>query len=65
AISKVSAWFTETPLGQGAVRWLPYLRALKETGYDGYLTIEREVKENAARDILTAVNFLREIIPQI
>jgi sugar phosphate isomerase/epimerase len=65
AISKVSAWFTETPLGQGAVRWLPYLRALRETGYEGYLTIEREVKENAAQDILTAVNFLKELIPHI
>ncbi|MDR2740738.1 MAG: sugar phosphate isomerase/epimerase [Treponema sp.] len=65
ALSKVSAWFTETPLGQGKVRWLPYLRALKETGYDGYLTIEWEVKENAAQDILTAVNFLKELIPQI
>ena len=65
ALSKVSAWFTETPLGQGKVRWLPYLRTLKETGYDGYLTIEREVKENAAADILAAVNFLKELIPQI
>jgi sugar phosphate isomerase/epimerase len=65
ALSKVSAWFTETPLGQGKVRWLPYLRALKEIGYDGYLTIEREVKENAAQDILTAVNFLKELMPQI
>jgi sugar phosphate isomerase/epimerase len=65
AISKVSAWFTETPLGQGRVRWLPYLAALKETGYNGYLTIEREVKENAAQDILAAVQFLKEIIPQI
>jgi sugar phosphate isomerase/epimerase len=64
-ISKVSTWFTETPLGQGTVRWLPYLGALKETGYDGYLTIEREVKENAAQDILAAVNFLKELIPQI
>ncbi|MDR2245399.1 MAG: sugar phosphate isomerase/epimerase [Treponema sp.] len=65
ALSKVSAWFTETPLGQGKVRWLPYLRALREIGYDGYLTIEREVRENAAQDILTAVNFLKELIPQI
>jgi sugar phosphate isomerase/epimerase len=65
AISKVSAWFTETPLGRGKVRWLPYLRALKEIGYDGYLTIEREVKENAAEDILIAVKFLKEIIPQV
>jgi sugar phosphate isomerase/epimerase len=62
AISKVSAWFTETPLGQGKVRWIPYLKALKEIGYDGCLTIEREVKENAAQDILTAVKFLKEIV---
>jgi sugar phosphate isomerase/epimerase len=65
AISKAAAWFTEMPLGQGKVRWIPYLRALKETGYDGFLTIEREVKENAAEDIRTAVEFLKEIIPQI
>jgi sugar phosphate isomerase/epimerase len=65
AISKVSAWFTETPLGQGQVRWIPYLTALKETGYNGYLTIEREVKDNAAEDIRAAVIFLKEIIPQI
>ena len=65
AISKVSQWFTETPLGQGSVRWLPYIRALKEIGYKGYLTIEREVKDNAAEDIRKAVTFLLEIIPQI
>jgi sugar phosphate isomerase/epimerase len=65
AISKVSEWFTETPLGEGSVRWLDYLRALKETGYDGYLTIEREVKDNAVEDIRTAVKFLEEIIPQV
>ena len=65
AISKVSAWFTETPLGQGNVHWIPYLKALKGIGYNGYLTIEREVKDNAVKDIRTAVIFLREIIPQI
>ena len=65
AISKVSAWFTETPLGQGSVRWIPYLAALQEIGYDGYLTIEREVKDNAVEDIRAAVRFLRELFPQI
>jgi len=65
AISKVSEWFTETPLGQGSVRWIPYLKALKGIGYNGYLTIEREVKENAAEDIRAAVKFLGEIIPQV
>ena len=65
ALTKVSEWFTETPLGKGSVRWLPYLKALRENAYDGYLTIEREVKENAAQDIQTAVVFLKEILTQI
>ena len=51
----------ETPLGEGAVRWVPYLSALKEIGYNGYLTIEREVK-NGAEDIRMAVSFLRKTL---
>ena len=50
----------EVPLGEGEVPWPEYLRALKETGYDGYLTIEREVGEDPAADIVTAASFLRE-----
>ncbi len=51
----------ETPLGEGGVRWAEYLRALQSVGYDGFLTIEREVK-NGAEDIRTAVKFLQEAI---
>lgn len=51
----------ETPLGEGSVRWIPYLNALKEIGYDGYLTIEREVK-NGAEDIRMAVRFLQDTL---
>lgn len=36
--------YEETPLGQGSVRWIPYLRALQSVGYNGFLTIEREAK---------------------
>ena len=54
----------ETPLGEGSVRWIPYLKALRETGYDGYLTIEREVK-NGAEDIRMAVRFLRETMKSL
>jgi len=50
----------EVPLGEGEVPWREYLRALKEIGYDGYLTIEREVGEDPAADIVTAAGFLRE-----
>lgn len=49
----------EVPLGEGEVPWPKYLRALKEIGYDGYLTIEREVGANPAADIATAVTFLK------
>ncbi len=48
----------ETPLGEGAVDWERYLQALHQIGYDGFLTIEREVK-NGAEDIRMAVGFLR------
>ena len=57
--------FTELPLGRGDVHWFEYLTALKEVGYDGYLTIEREVHENAAADIQVAVEFLQEMIQKI
>jgi L-ribulose-5-phosphate 3-epimerase len=50
----------EVPLGEGDVPWPRYLSALKEIGYEGYLTIEREVGENPAADIETAAAFLRE-----
>lgn len=50
----------EMPLGQGNVNWANYLKALKEIGYNGYLTIERECGENPAADIELAANFLRE-----
>jgi sugar phosphate isomerase/epimerase len=49
----------EVPLGEGQVPWPKYLRALREIGYEGYLTIEREVGENPSADIATAAGFLR------
>ena len=51
--------FEEVPLGEGGVNWDAYLSALREIGYAGYLTIEREVGENPERDIRLAVQFLR------
>ena len=48
----------EKPLGEGSVPWDEYLTALHGIGYDGFLTIEREVK-NGAEDIRMAVGFLK------
>jgi len=50
----------EVPLGQGGVNWDGYLQALNAIGYDGFLTIEREVGDNPEADIKLAVEFLKE-----
>lgn len=55
-------FFCEVPLGEGAVDFKAYLEALEDIGYRGFLTIEREVGEDPAADILTAKNHLLEII---
>ncbi len=52
--------FIEKPLGKGDVNFPTYLRALKDVGYDGFLTIEREVGDNPEKDILEAVRFLKD-----
>ncbi|MBE5774925.1 MAG: sugar phosphate isomerase/epimerase [Clostridiales bacterium] len=54
--------FKEVPLGQGAVDFPAYLKALEEIGFKGFLTIEREVGEDPAKDIKLAADYLREII---
>ncbi len=52
--------FIELPLGEGDVPFKEYLQALRDIGYEGYLTIEREVGDQPVRDIETAVQFLRK-----
>ncbi|WP_442601266.1 sugar phosphate isomerase/epimerase family protein [Paenibacillus sp. KN14-4R] len=52
-------FFKEVPLGQGKVDFPAYFAALQEIGYKGYLTIEREVGENAEADIAQAVEFIK------
>lgn len=52
------AGFKEVPLGEGEVDWDAYLHALREVGFDGFLTIERECGEDPTADIKAAVAFL-------
>lgn len=52
----------EVPLGEGQVNFDTYLPALRDAGFDGYLTIEREVGDNPRADIEKAVVFLRDQI---
>ena len=54
--------FKELPLGEGAVDFPAYIAALKDIGYDGYLTIEREAGSDPTADILMAADFLKKLI---
>ena len=53
----------EKPLGQGSVGIERFIAKLKEIGYKGPLTIEREATDPAQRlrDILMAAGFLRRL----
>jgi sugar phosphate isomerase/epimerase len=57
-------WGQEMPLGQGDVGMENYLRTLKEIGYDGPLTIEREIPQEPERqkaEIGHAIRLLTEL----
>jgi L-ribulose-5-phosphate 3-epimerase len=48
----------ELPLGEGKLPFDAYFAALKDIGYKGYLTIEREVGTQPEDDIRKAVQFI-------
>ena len=54
--------FLEVPLGEGSVDFPKYLAALEEIGYNGFLTIEREVGDKPEVDIKAAVDFLNGLM---
>ena len=54
--------FTEVPLGEGNVNLKAWVAALRDVGYKGYLTIEREAGDTPEKDIKLAVDYLRSII---
>lgn len=55
----------EMPLGEGGVDFPEYLKAMKEIGYTGFFTIEREVGDNPVADIINARDFLKKLAADI
>ena len=51
----------EVPLGEGDVDFPAWVAALDKIGYDGFLTIEREVGDTPVKDITEAVKYLRTL----
>lgn len=55
----------EVPLGQGKVNYPAFIARLKEIGYEGDITIEREIAgEEQKKDILMAKEILERLICQ-
>ena len=53
----------EMPLGQGRVNYPAFIRKLKEIGYEGDITIEREISgEEQKKDILMGKKLLEDLI---
>lgn len=53
----------ETPLGQGRVDFKKLIKLLAENGYDGSITIEREITgEQQTKDIIDGKKYLEDII---
>jgi sugar phosphate isomerase/epimerase len=62
------AWGCEVPLGKGDVDMRAYLSTLKEIGYTGPLTIEREIPQEPERqkaEILHATGLLEQLKKEI
>ena len=56
----------ETPVGQGKVDFPALFQKLHGLGYDGYVTIEREISgDQQTRDILEAKAYLQTIIDRV
>ena len=55
----VADYFIETPVGEGDVDFAAYVGALKEIGFDGFLTIERETGADPSADIAKAAEYAR------
>ncbi len=51
----------EMPLGEGDVNLPAWVAELDAIGYDGFLTIEREVGDNPVADITKAISYLRTL----
>lgn len=58
----VADYFREVPVGEGSVDFPNYLAALREVGFDGYLTIEREAGANPEADIIKARDTIRKML---
>ncbi len=62
---KLQEGYKEMPLGQGSVPYPEYLSALRDVGFEGFLTIERERGETHIQDVKNAYTLLTEMLKKL
>jgi len=55
-------WGNEVPVGTGEVDWKAFLQTLSDIEYTGHLSIEREAGDQRVRDILSAREYVTDLI---
>ena len=56
----------ETRIGEGKVDFQAFFKKLRELGYDGHVTIEREISgDQQLADILASREYLRRVIDEV
>ena len=58
----VADYFREVPVGEGSVDFPNYLAALREVGFNGYLTIEREAGPDPIADVIKARDTIKKLL---
>jgi sugar phosphate isomerase/epimerase len=53
----------EVPVGAGDIDWAGYVATLESIGYQGYLTVDRELGDARFADVAAGVRFLRRFVP--
>jgi sugar phosphate isomerase/epimerase len=62
AIRNKDGSYMETVIGEGQVNWEKYIKALKEMGYNGFLTMERENTDIPENDFKKGLNYLKRYL---
>jgi len=55
-------WGNEVPVGTGEVDWKAFFQTLSDIEYTGHLSIEREAGDQRVRDILSAREYVTDLI---
>ena len=62
AIREMDKGGIEVPLGQGMVMWDQFLPLVAETGYQGWLTVDRTQGDRRLKDCQLAISYLESVL---